>query len=152
MSATTPNRIMSLTALFLVMTGCDSTYPPKLNGLYSLESARSGDWTEGATLSPPEVTGVMRLSQWSVGPEWTYGHVQIELTHSAGSPGSRTRSWNGSYQNDGLGQLTMSINDLRFEGEYTRDGKSLTTVLSGDHSESGPSPAGTITWNLDEES
>ena len=152
MSATAPNRIMFLTALFLVMTGCDSTYPPKLNGLYSLESARSGDWTGGATLNPPAVTGSLRLSQWSVGPEWTYGYVQLELTHSSGPSGSQTSSWSGNYGNDGTGQMMMTLDGVKFEGQFDRDGESLTTDLSGEHSESGPSPAGTITWRLDEES
>jgi len=85
MSTNAPKPVFSLTAILLLLAGCDSTYPPKLNGVYSLESAQSTGWTSGATLTPPTVTGVMRLTQWSVGPEWTHGYVRLEMTHASAS-------------------------------------------------------------------
>ena len=151
MSTKTPRPLFFLKALLLPLAGCDSTYPDKLDGLYSLESARAA-WTEGATLGPPVVTGVLRLSQWSVGPEWTYGHVRMELTHSSGSSGSETKSWTGNYGNDGTRRLTMSLDGVNFEGEFDQDGNTLTTDLSGEYSESGPSPVGTLVWKLDSNS
>lgn len=151
MSTNTPRPLFPLMTM-LLLGGCDSTYPDKLDGTYSLESARSAAWTEGATLGPPTVTGVLRLRQWSVGPEWTYGFAQMELTHSSGSPGSGTNSWNGNYGNDGTGLLKMTLEGVRFDGEFDLDGETLTTDLSGVHSGPGPSPAGRIVWKLDSDS
>ena len=45
----------------------------------------------------------------------------------------------------------MRLDDVRFEGEYMLEGSTLTTVLSGQYSESGPSPVGTLVWKLEPE-
>lgn len=138
--------LSSLAAILLLVPGCGEPESSDLTGAYSLDSANSAQWTGGATLTPPAVTGDMHLSQYGFGAEQAKGNARIELTHPASPPGHQTTSWSGRYTNDGTGRLTMSFDDASFEGEYILDGNTLTTVLSGTHSESGPSPVGRFVW------
>ncbi len=147
-----PKPFAALAAMPLLLAGCGTPEAPTLTGTYSLESASSAEWAAGATLTPPALTGVLRLDQYSFGPHGASGNVLLEMTYSQAPPGSRTMTWRGSYSHEGGGYFTTKLNDVRFEGEYMLDGKTLTTDLSTDASESGPSPAGTIVWIRDSDS
>ena len=142
-----PRPLFSLAAILILLAGCDNPDAPDLSGTYSLESVQSAEWTGGGTLTPPAATGVLILDQSRYDLGLAYGHVKLELTHSSG-PLSR---WSGRYESEKTGLLIMKLNDVRFEGEYDLDGTTLTTILFGDYSESGPSPVGTFVWKLDPE-
>lgn len=147
MSYHTPRSLISVTAVFMLVAGCESSDPPKLTGMYSLESAQSAEWTGGSTLTPPAVTGTLLINQARFEQGLAYGHAQLELTHSSGS-GIR---WTGSYSNGTGGVLFMRLNDVRYEGQYDFDDGTLTMDLSGEYSGSGPSPVGTLVWKQDSE-
>lgn len=147
-----PKSFASLAATLLLLAGCGDPEAHTLTGVYSLQSASSADWTEGATLTPPALTGVLRLDQYSFGSHGASGNVLLEMTYTLAPPGSRTSTWRGSYSNQGSGYFTTKLNDVRFEGEYILDGNTLTTDLSADVAESGPSLAGTIVWARNTES
>ena len=126
-----------LAAILLLPAGCESPYPATLTGTYSLESASEAAWTNGATLTPPEVNGLLRLEQSHYGVDWANGNARMVV---AGA------SWAGSYSNSPDGGLLMTLERISFEGEYDRDGDVLTTRLAAQLSETGPSPVGTIVW------
>ena len=134
------------TATLMLLAGCGAGDPPKLTGVYSLESVQSAEWTGGGTLTPPAATGVLLMNQARFDPGLAHGHTQLELTHS----GTSSR-WTGSYTNDAGGVLSMRLNDVRFEGQYDFDDDLLTIELVGEHSETGPSPVGTFIWKLEPE-
>ena len=143
----TPRPLFPLAALLVLLAGRGEPEPPNLSGTYSLESVQSAEWTGGSTLTPPAATGVLLLDQARYDVGLGYGHAKLELTHSSGP----LRRWSGSYSAAGSGVFTMRLDDVRFEGEYMLEGSTLTTVLSGQYSESGPSPVGTLVWKLEPE-
>lgn len=146
MSHHTPRSSLALTAVFMLVAGCESSDAAKLTGRYSLESATSAQWTNGATLTPPAVTGVLLMDQSRFGQEAAYGSAKMELILGTGPMNGESINWNGSYTNQPGGVLTMRLNEVRFEGEYIVDDDRLTTTLSAELSESGPSPLGTLVW------
>ena len=126
-----------LAAILLLPAGCENPYPATLTGTYALESASEAAWTNGTTLTPPAVTGVLRLEQSQYGIDWAYGNARMMITGT---------NWSGSYSNSPDGGLLMTLERITFEGEYDRDGDVLTTRLSAQLSETGPSPVGTLVW------
>ena len=74
MSIQTSRSHSSLTAMLLLfVAGCGSSDAAKLTGRYSLESATSAQWTNGATLTPPTITGVLLLDQSRFGIDGALG-------------------------------------------------------------------------------
>ena len=161
MSATTPGPLNSLAAMrlarrqffslatLLLLAGCEKSDADRLTGRYSLESATSAQWTNGATLTPPTITGALSIDQTRFGSEGAYGFAWMELMLSTSG---QSVDWNGSYSNHPGGEMFMKLNDVRFEGEHVVDDDRLTTTLSGESSGSGPSPAGTLVWKREPES
>ena len=143
----TPKPLLSLTAILLLLAGCGEPEPPNLSGATLWNRSNRPSGRGAGTLTPPAATGFLILDQARYDVGLAYGHAKLELTHSSG-PLSR---WSGSYSAEGSGRFTMRLNDVRFEGEYMLDGSTLTTMLSGDHSESGPTPVGTFVWKLEPE-
>ena len=153
MSNCTPRPLFSLAAIFLLLAGCAGSDAAKLTGRYTLESATSAQWTNGATLTPPTITGVLLLNQNRFGVEGAYGIAKMELILSSSGPtGGQSVDWNGSYSNYPGGDMAMRLNDIRFEGEHIVDDDLLTTTLSGEFSGPGPSPVGTLVWKREPES
>lgn len=151
MSFLVPKPFAAPAAVLLLLAGCGSPEAQDLSGTYILESASSAQWTAGATLTPPVATGVLRLNQYSFGVDGARGHAFLDMTYD-GPSGARTSTWRGTYRHEGGGYFSTKLNDVRFEGEYMLDGKTLTTDLAADPSGSGPSPAGTIVWVRESES
>lgn len=54
--------------MLLLLAGCEKSDAEKLTGRYTLESATSAQWTNGATLTPPTITGVLLMDQSGVAP------------------------------------------------------------------------------------
>ena len=152
MSAQTPSSPIALAAMLLLLAGCECPYPRALTGSYTLESANSAAWTNGSTLTPPAVTGVLGLEQSHYGVDWAFGNARMVVTHTSGSLAGRSTNWVGTYSNDPDGGLLMTLNDVAFEGAYMSDGDELTTELSADLSESGASPVGTLIWKRKKDS
>ena len=152
MSHHRPRSIISLAAAFLLVGGCDNPDAAKLTGHYSLESATSAQWTNGSTLTPPAITGVLLMDQSRFGQEGAYGSARMELVLSSGPMGGQSTNWSGSYTNGPGGEITMRLNDIRFTGEYVVDDDVLTTTMSADFSGSEPSPFGTLVWKRNPES
>lgn len=137
MSAQVSRSLAVLAAILPLSAGCESPYPDSLTGTYTLESASGAAWTNGTTLTPPAVTGLLRLEQSQYGIDWASGNARMAFTDS---------NWSGTYSNSPDGGLLMTLRRITFEGEYDRDGDVLTTRLSAQLSETGPSPVGTIVW------
>ena len=136
-------------ASILLLAGCEKSDADKLTGRYSLESATSAQWTNGATLTPPAITGVLLIDQTRFGSEGAYGFAWMDLMLSMSG---ESVDWNGSYSNHPGGEMSMRLNDVRFEGEHVVDDDLLTTTLSAEFAGSGPSPAGTLVWKREPES
>ncbi|MDE2873867.1 MAG: hypothetical protein OXQ93_00395 [Gemmatimonadota bacterium] len=143
---------LSLPAVFLLLAGCENPDARKLTGRYSLESAASAQWTNGATLTPPAITGVLLLNQSRFGQDGAYGSAKMELTLSSGPMGGQSVNWNGSYSNHAGGEMRMRLMEVRFEGEHIVDDDLLTITLSAEYSGPGPSPVGTLVWKREPES
>ena len=145
MPTSTPRTSVALTAILLLLAACAEGDPPNLTGTYALESVQSSDWTGGSRLTPPAVTGSLLVNQARYEEGLALGHARLELSHSSGA----NVRWSGSYTNGMGGVLTMRLNDVRFEGQYDYDDGTLTTELSGQTGDSGPSPVGTFVWKLE---
>ena len=143
MSIQASRSLSALTAMLLLLAGCEKSDAEKLTGRYTLESATSAQWTNGATLTPPTITGVLLMDQSRFGIEGAYGSAKMELRLSTSGQGV---NWNGSYSNHPGGEMLMRLNDVRFEGEHIVDDDLLTTTLSADYTGPGPSPDGTLVW------
>lgn len=147
MSAQMPRSLIALSATLMLLAGCESPYPRALTGSYTLESANSAAWTNGSTLTPPAVTGVLGLEQSHYGVDWAYGNARMVVTQAG-----QSMSWTGTYSNDPDGGLLMTLNNVAFKGDYDADGDDLTTMLSAEISESGASPVGTLIWKRKKDS
>lgn len=137
--------------LLLLLAGCDNPDAAKLTGRYSLESATSAQWTNGATLTPPAVTGVMVLDQGRFGIDGAFGSARMELILSSGPASGESVNWSGNYSNHADGEMRMRLNEIRFVGEHVLDDDVLTITLSGELSGPGPSPLGTHVWRREAE-
>jgi hypothetical protein len=138
--------------LLLLVAGCASSDAAKLTGRYSLESATSAQWTNGATLTPPTITGVLLLDQSRFGIDGAFGSAKMELILFSGPTSGQSVNWNGSYSNHPGGGMVMRLNEIRFEGEHVVDDDLLTITLSAEFSGPGPSPLGTLVWKREPES
>ena len=152
MSHHAPRPFLSLPAVFLLLAGCASSDARELTGRYSLESAASDQWTGGAMLTPPAITGVLLMTQGRFGQEGAYGSAKMELILSSGPMSGQGVNWNGSYSNHPGGEMRMRLNEITFVGEHIVDDDLLTMTLSGEFSGPGPSPAGTLVWKREQES
>ena len=147
--------LFALPAMLLLLAGCDPTElydeAPDLTGRYRLVSWKSLEWTEGRTSSPPDVKGVMGLTQHRVVGEQAVGVVTVYL-QVQGTDGDSLSSWirGDIYTNDTRGRFATRPAQAQadhLKGDYVFDNGILTTTLVRIPSREPPLwPVGTIRW------
>lgn len=142
-------------AMLMLLTGCGPTElydeAPDLGGYYRLVTWKSLEWTEGRTVSPPDVKGLLSLVHHRVSDDYALGTIAVVLElYRPDGTGLSSRITDDIYTNDTAGRfVTRSPNSQvpTLSGSYVFEDGVLTTTLVRAPSRSPDLRAnGTIRW------